>query len=735
MNKTIAHIMVFSLTMLFNPYLHGIVIASNIDTNHKYSWIENAGWLNFHPSHEGVTIYPDHLEGYAWAENIGWIQLGSHNGGGTHTYENTSKTNWGVNNDSLGALSGYAWSNKVGWINFNPSHSQVTINIKTGDFNGYAWSENVGWIHFQKIGNPSYKVRHDFFSIPTVNLSISLTTGTETDMTEVTVIARASHNVTGNQTLSLTVTGTEITNSDYFLTDTTITIPDGTTEGSVTFIIQDDSKPENTETATLTLNNPSTGLVLGSTTSMNVIITDNDTESLPDVSDDTNPRSDLSDDTPPQSDDTNPLSDSSNDTNPPSDSLNDTKSYSSDGVENLRSTFTLFVSTKGGTENKIRLTSDSDTINHDHCDEKPCECTDKCQYTFKTTTWVDISYHAADSYFIGWEGDRQCAEGKLWMVSNKRCVAHFRPLAKAAGNGLGRVKTKIHDSVATLTAIAATGSLFSHWSGNCDDSHQNTIQISLKGETSCTAYFALAPRLTHLSTRLPIQSHVDNIITYFTLTGTGTQTVMIRGLASVPHMDPLVRLQEFPGGKRVAINDNWEEDSRVDEIPLFLKNEFLYPSEAGMLVDLEPGTYMATLISMGMPLGIGEINIDVVDDDSQPLQTQLINISNQAFLLDEMKSSFTINGTGMQPIMIRGLALEPGVDPLIKIQKSPGGETVASNDNWQDDPHATEIPNHLLPPNPTDAGLRLNLPAGDYTVILNSKGTNGLGQIELELAD
>jgi len=91
------------------------------------------------------------LPGYAWGENIGWIRLGSYDGGGSHTYANTSATDYGVNRDAHGNLSGYAWGSNMGWINFNPSGG-VTIDPDTGHFDGYAWGENIGWIHFKGPG-------------------------------------------------------------------------------------------------------------------------------------------------------------------------------------------------------------------------------------------------------------------------------------------------------------------------------------------------------------------------------------------------------------------------------------------------------------------------------------------------------------------------------------------------------------------------------------------------------
>ena len=129
-----------------------------VDPTNKWAWGTNIGWVNFSPTHGGVTVYDDHLEGYAWAENVGWIRLGTYEGGGSHTYANDAANTYGVNNDGTGNLSGYAWGTNIGWINFNPSHSQVTIDPSTGSFDGYAWAENIGWSHFKNTGANAYNV-------------------------------------------------------------------------------------------------------------------------------------------------------------------------------------------------------------------------------------------------------------------------------------------------------------------------------------------------------------------------------------------------------------------------------------------------------------------------------------------------------------------------------------------------------------------------------------------------
>ncbi len=109
-----------------------------------------------------------------------------------------------------------------------------------------------------------------------VSLSVSSNTGTEVGTTVITVTATASSPVVGNQTVSLGVTGTNITAGDYILSNSTITIPNGSTTGSVTFTIIDDILAENSETAILTISNPSSGIILGSPITQNITITDND---------------------------------------------------------------------------------------------------------------------------------------------------------------------------------------------------------------------------------------------------------------------------------------------------------------------------------------------------------------------------------------------------------------------------------------------------------------------------
>lgn len=110
-----------------------------------------------------------------------------------------------------------------------------------------------------------------------VLLSLSSTTASEADQTLINVSAIASSAVTGDQTVIITVSGNNITSDDYLLSNTTITIANGDSIGTVTFTIIDDNDIEGSETAIIGLSDPSSGLILGSAIEQTVTIADNDT--------------------------------------------------------------------------------------------------------------------------------------------------------------------------------------------------------------------------------------------------------------------------------------------------------------------------------------------------------------------------------------------------------------------------------------------------------------------------
>lgn len=141
----------------------------------------------------------------------------------------------------------------------------------------------IRWTDFNASGADDGLAVDDFSldattgpAVPTVTLSVSTAAASESSPAAITVTARASAPVTGDQTVTLVVSGIGITAGDFTLSSSTITIPAGLDSGSVTFTVVDDALVEGPETATLTISSPSAGIAIGTPSSQDIAIADND---------------------------------------------------------------------------------------------------------------------------------------------------------------------------------------------------------------------------------------------------------------------------------------------------------------------------------------------------------------------------------------------------------------------------------------------------------------------------
>jgi len=145
---------------------------------------------------------------------------------------------------------------------------RVTIDLDAGD-------EDIAIDSIEITGDSGSP------STPEVNLSVTPTSGSEAGTTAITVTATASSAVTGDQTVNLALSGTADASDFTGTIPTTLTILDGQTTATFTVNVNDDILDEGSETATFTISSPSAGVVLGSTVTGNVDITDNDGSTTP----------------------------------------------------------------------------------------------------------------------------------------------------------------------------------------------------------------------------------------------------------------------------------------------------------------------------------------------------------------------------------------------------------------------------------------------------------------------
>ncbi|MEK8020045.1 MAG: Calx-beta domain-containing protein [Candidatus Parabeggiatoa sp.] len=254
---------------------------------------------------------------------------------------------------------------------------------------------------------------------------------------------------------------------------------------------------------------------------------------------------------------------------------------------------------------------------------------------------------------------------------------------------------------------------------------------------SKTATITVMPATTYLSnlsTRARIQGGAGDIIAGFGITGAGTQKILLRGQSLEAGVDPQLLLQKYPTQEVLGSNNNWQEDPRHPEIPEYMRP--LNATDAALLRDLGNGYYTVQLSSKGAKaLGI----VEVIRVPQTPTSAnKLFNISTRALVQGgayDIIAGFIIEGEGLQKVVIRGTAIDAGVDPVLIVQELGKTEVMAQNDNWLDSPRASEIPAHLQLTKKTDAALLLSLPKGAYTVILTSLGARKLGLIEVVAVD
>ena len=253
------------------------------------------------------------------------------------------------------------------------------------------------------------------------------------------------------------------------------------------------------------------------------------------------------------------------------------------------------------------------------------------------------------------------------------------------------------------------------------------------------AFFSVAQasnsaRLVNISSRCIVKSGVGNTIAGFIIEG-GSKTIMIRGLGRglglSPNLDVEMDVSKYPSGEFVARNDNWQTDIMAAEIPSHL--QLPDATDAGLLLTLPAGAYTAVVKPKGAS-GIGLVSVDDLDDPQSA--SRLINISTRCSVEKSDKNAiagFIIKGTGTQRVMIgalgKGLGLSLNLDTQMALSKYPSGELMESNESWQRHRNASQIPTHLQLPDPSDAGLLLDLPAGAYTAVVKPTGEIGIGLV------
>lgn len=221
----------------------------------------------------------------------------------------------------------------------------------------------------------------------------------------------------------------------------------------------------------------------------------------------------------------------------------------------------------------------------------------------------------------------------------------------------------------------------------------------------------------------------------------GPKTLLVRGRgpslgdAGVEGFIAEPALALWSGSTLMELNAGWETHPRAGEIPLALRPG---PNEAAILVDVEAGAYTAHLYGRDGGTGVGIVEMFEVGEDDA---ARLLNISTRAVVGagdDVLIGGFITAGEQSVVVRARGPSLlladanlDVLADPLLLVFDA-NGTLVAANDNWALDAAAGAIPQHLHPTSGAEAALRLELPEGAYTVVVQgAEGSGGVGIVEV----
>jgi hypothetical protein len=234
----------------------------------------------------------------------------------------------------------------------------------------------------------------------------------------------------------------------------------------------------------------------------------------------------------------------------------------------------------------------------------------------------------------------------------------------------------------------------------------------------------------------------------FIVTGTEPKRVIIRGIGpsmaslGVPGVvnDPILRLFG-PAGAPIGVNDNWQDTQQTEIEATGLTPQD--PREAAIVATLLPGAYTATVTGANGGNGVGLIE---VYDLNSAANAKLANISTRGSVQtanNVMIGGFALGGSSVNPAKVVVRAIGPSLtqaginnalsNPTLQLFDN-NGQSVASNDNWADNPaQAAELQTlNLAPTDPGESAIVAILPPGLYTaVVAGQGGTVGIGLIEV----
>jgi alpha-tubulin suppressor-like RCC1 family protein len=295
----------------------------------------------------------------------------------------------------------------------------------------------------------------------------------------------------------------------------------------------------------------------------------------------------------------------------------------------------------------------------------------------------------------------------------------------------------------TLTATAAAGSKFAGWGGTACDRTTAPCTLAMSADTFLGAMFVIdspIARLGNISTR-GLASVNDPLIAGFVIGGNTPKTVVIT--AAGPSLNaygidnalsnPNLTLVRSSDNAVIATNDNWGSASNAGQISAtgLAPNNAL---ESAIVATLAPGAYTA-IVRGAASEGVGIALAGVFEADHPEIP--LANLSTRGVVAtgnNVMIAGFIVQGNDPQTVVVNvagpylanfGIT-NPLANPKLTIVRSADNAVIATNDDWQSQTNPADVSaiqaTGFQPNDPAEPALKLTLPPGAYTAIVEGVG-------------
>lgn len=265
--------------------------------------------------------------------------------------------------------------------------------------------------------------------------------------------------------------------------------------------------------------------------------------------------------------------------------------------------------------------------------------------------------------------------------------------------------------------------------------------------TSPLVFLAAPTGTVNLSTRILVGSGDDVLIGGFIVTGNASESVLLRAIGpSLPVanalQDPVLELHLGNGAVKTT-NDNWK-DTQSDDI----ENTGAPPKddrESAILETFQPANFTAVVRGKNGATGVGLVELydlgTQVNDTAAHAKLAQISTRGTVHTGDDvMIGGFIIQGPATKTLL-RGIGPElatSGVigalqDPILELHDG-SGTTVATNDDWQDDPTQAQAikASGVAPSDGRESAFISTLNPGSYTAVLRGKdNTTGIALVEV----